>query len=152
MILGFTGTREGMTPNQLARLRLYLARLNPKVFIHGGAVGADEQAHLEALKFILARNIEIFPGSRKREIFWRGCFPRPYIASWTQPLMRNRFITKRCNHLIACSATEEEVTRSGTWATVRYARQAFRPITIIAPSGIVKEEYPVYETKVKKEA
>ena len=45
MILGFTGTRKGCTPPQLAALRSFLGLYRPGVLLHGGAVGADAEAH-----------------------------------------------------------------------------------------------------------
>jgi hypothetical protein len=33
-----------------------------------------------------------------------------------------------------------EVVRSGTWATVRYARNWEKPITLLMPDGTIKQE------------
>lgn len=43
--------------------------------------------------------------------------------------------------LVACPKEEEgEELRSGTWATVRYARRRHRPVYVVRPSGRVEEE------------
>lgn len=55
------------------------------------------------------------------------------------PLERNRTIVDECEVLVACPAGPE-VTRSGTWSTIRYARRIGRPVVIIYPDGSV--EYP----------
>ncbi len=139
-ILGFTGTRRGMTDAQLSRFRYKYAMRLPRTFVHGGAIGADEHAHQEAIKFTAARDIEIFPGSRDRELYWRAKFPTLLVVEWRQPLLRNRAMVARCDRLIACPGEPDEVLRSGTWATVRYARAAGKPVTLILPDGTVKEE------------
>lgn len=54
-------------------------------------------------------------------------------------LERNRDIVDSCDVLIACPRTLEEEVRSGTWATVRYARKVGKPIVILWKDG--KYEY-----------
>jgi hypothetical protein len=44
MTLGFTGTQRGMTAHQQERVRALLRAYKPDLFIHGGCVGADDQA------------------------------------------------------------------------------------------------------------
>lgn len=58
--------------------------------------------------------------------------PRPY-------LVRNRVIVDQCTALIATPDGPERL-RSGTWATVRYARILGRPILIIMPDGSCERE------------
>jgi hypothetical protein len=50
--------------------------------------------------------------------------PRPY-------LLRNLHIVDAVQVLIAGPSTNNEGTRSGTWYTVRAARRAGKPITIL---------------------
>ena len=47
-IVGFTGSQNGGTPQQLAWLRGRL--ITADVLHHGACIGADEQAHLLALE------------------------------------------------------------------------------------------------------
>ena len=42
--------------------------------------------------------------------------------------------------LIACPASADEELRSGTWATIRYARRKLKRIYLILPDGTVQEE------------
>jgi hypothetical protein len=55
------------------------------------------------------------------------------------PLERNRDIVDASDWLIAAPKGPEE-QRSGTWATVRYARKLGRPITIVWPDASVTRE------------
>lgn len=140
MIVGFTGTREGMTPQQRARFREVTVELKPQTFVHGGAVGADTDAHKEMLAFIEERDVEIFPGGADRELCWRIHAPGALVLRWTQPLTRNRAIVARATYLIACPHINTEELRSGTWMTVRTARKAGKPIIIIWPDGRINFE------------
>lgn len=55
------------------------------------------------------------------------------------PLHRNRMIVALASHLVAMPAGLE-IRRSGTWATIRYARKAGIPITIIWRDGTITKE------------
>ena len=133
MIYGFTGTSQGMTKVQRASFRALVQKLNVEVFHHGDCVGADAQAHNTVRKRTKARVIIHPPKNEKARAFCKG-------ASLTYPaddyLARNRKIVDRCQHLIATPAGDE-VLRSGTWSTVRYAKKIGRPVTIINPDGEV---------------
>lgn len=142
MILGFTGTRHGLTQAQRATLIALLRALKPSAVHHGCCIGADAT-------FALASS----------------CLdPKPHIVGWPQgtlspsltsgdalhvcdevmdaqaPLMRNRCIIACCERLIACPEGWNEQQRSGTWMTVRLARKVGKPITIIYPDGSTHEE------------
>lgn len=47
-------------------------------------------------------------------------------------MLRNDLLVNRCDELIAFPLTEEEIMRSGTWATIRRARKADKPVRIFA--------------------
>ena len=140
MILGFTGTLKGISRKQEIALTIRMARLAPSALIHGGAVGADTTAHRIALiPPRSVKRIDVYPCSVSRFVYW-GDMECPRDILYTvytvkKPLVRNRIIAKACNHLIACPRTVNETLRSGTWATVRYAIAAGKPVTIINPDG-----------------
>jgi hypothetical protein len=154
MILGFTGTLRGMTHEQKAIAELRIVELRPSVFIHGGASGADTDAHCIIIDripgFDFPHTIEIYPEDsplRRRHQYWR--FPEHRIAAKAsgrdfilhnpdKPLARNLTIVQRCDHLLATPDSHEEKLRSGTWATIRYARKAGKPHTIIWPDGEIQ--------------
>lgn len=118
MKVGFTGTRAGMSAIQKQQLATVLRWLNEGDAVaftelhHGMAVGADMEAETIAKAngwYVVKRH----PASGK-------------------PLARNRQIVAACDVLIAAPRTDQEELRSGTWATVRYARQAGKPVVMLS--------------------
>jgi hypothetical protein len=147
MILGFTGTRRGMTPAQRAALPSVLAAL-PERVLHGGAEGADEEFHDWIAEHIQNgfkwMECSIYPSSDVRWRYWLDHGVNEQFRSFDvhmpeAPLTRNRIIAKRCDHLLACPVEADEQLRSGTWATIRAARKLGKLITLILPDGTARE-------------
>ncbi len=132
--IGFTGTSHspGMTPKQIADLRNCLLQCFRRgaVFHHGDCIMADEQAHFIALECGYA--VEIHPPEDpKARAFCKGArivHPvKPYIA-------RNHDIVDVASQMFAAPrGNEASEPRSGTWASVRYARSHNKPVQIIWP-------------------
>ena len=149
MIIGFTGTRKGMTPSQIAQLRIVLTVFVPDPesargsqwdfggfeFHHGGAVGADREAHSEASIYCGEASVHVHPCPGViREDGPKFTFGSKF-AVWHEvfsPLVRNRHIVEACGILIAAPETDTEQLRSGTWTTVRYARKAGKPVVMLS--------------------
>lgn len=116
-----------MTPQQKEKLRSLLHHAD--VFHHGDCIGADAEAHKIA-RAVGCFSIVIHPSDLVDQraycngnIVWK---PRA-------PLIRNRSIVSSTDLLIAAPATKDEVLRSGTWATIRYARKGKKPVVILEP-------------------
>lgn len=142
MKIGFTGTRAGMTERQGVLLLDFLRRVGAgSTFHHGGAIGADFEAWKLA-HVILGLESECYPSnlpsSSAKTTDDKTHTPKP-------PLDRNRDIVNACDVLIA-TPEGDEVQRSGTWATVRYARKIDKPRAIIYPDGRVVWEKEVPDT------
>lgn len=136
MILGFTGTREGLILDQRDAVCSILDRVKPTEAHHGDCVGADEDFH-EILRYSFAdTKIVIHPPSDNAyQAFCEGdeILPaKPYLD-------RNRDIVDACELLIACPAERTEQQRGGTWYSIRYARKVGRKTKIIYPDGSVSE-------------
>ena len=132
--VGFTGTREGMTPKQCMKMHEMLGVLSNKgeellEFHHGDCLGADKDAHVEAILSEVVYKIVLHPPSNDRlralcnvniatplRVLVTVEKPRPY-------LLRNQDIVDSSDVLIAAPKEKEEVLRSGTWATIRRARE-----------------------------
>jgi hypothetical protein len=139
-IIGFTGTRKGMTDAQFAVVHDFIQDLKKSLPLegqHGDCAGADAAFH----------TICRIEGLRVSQ---RPCWLENFrahtdavpLAEPTDPLERNQKIVDDCDVLIACPATEEEQMRSGTWATIRMARAANKQILIAYPDGTLVEDSP----------
>lgn len=131
--LGFTGSQHGVTTAQRYALLHVLARyrLFGALWMHNGdCLGADNVA--AKLWQELDGKVHLHPPSiDTKRAFMYGEFveaPRPYLD-------RNKDIVCSCDELVATPAEMFEQLRSGTWATIRFARKIGRPVTIIWPNG-----------------
>ena len=138
--LGFTGTQRGMTEFQFQLVDVILLELLQLGFAtlhHGLCIGADAQAHK------IARAWSRPSGQPGRyEIhghpanIWekqQANLDCDVLHPIAEPLNRNRVIAHTCDLLLATPAELTETLRSGTWATIRYAREYGKPIIIIPP-------------------
>lgn len=123
MRIGFTGTRCGMSAAQKQQLRVVFrafisASDFARVFHHGAAVGADSEAAEMATQAGL--NVIAHPANGR-------------------PLERNKEIVDACDVLVAAPLWDTEQQRSGTWATIRYARKRGKPVVMLSrvPSPLV---------------
>ncbi len=135
--IGFTGTQQGCTEKQLATLVGLLRRLSvggAARLRHGSCIGADEQAHAVARRIGLG--VFKHPPSDASKMAECPMLPGEETAPPDEYLKRNRAIVDNCAILVATPKEEDgETLRSGTWATVRYARKQGRIVYIIRPSG-----------------
>lgn len=134
MAIGFTGTQKGLTQKQRDSLFLLLNEHKRTDFRHGDCIGADAEAH------IFARNaghkIIIHPPiDKSKQAFCRG---DGYVAA-KDYLDRNHDIVRASQWIIACPKGFAEELRSGTWATIRFAKKLGKRLTIIWPDGSKKE-------------
>lgn len=125
--VGFTGSRHGLSLAQRQQLVYALEWIGQGdgvrgEFHHGDgadANGGDESADRQAAKLAYQKGWEVHahpPAARTAEAM----------------LARNRVVVGSCSLLIAAPETDKEVLRSGTWATVRYARHAELPVLLLA--------------------
>ena len=138
--IGFTGTRKEITIAQHHAIHGLLTGIHSHTFHHGDCIGADAEAH--KIAYALGYDIVVHPPLSTIQRAWCGqgetgvtiLAPKPYLA-------RNLDIVEDCDILIACSFTDHELQRSGTWMTVRNARVKGKDVHIIFPNGtVVKEE------------
>ena len=128
-----------MTQKQEIELFIWLKKIAPGCeFHHGDCVGSDKRAAFLAHDAGL-RLFEHPPTNRSKRAYVSSFLestklpPKPYLE-------RNHDIVDASDALFATPNTMEEVMRSGTWATIRYARKRLKPIIIIWPDGTVTEE------------
>jgi len=130
MIIAFTGTQNGMSDRQKRTLRgimNFFSEDTNLIFLHGDCVGADADAHAIVNEFAI--DIELFPCDIKEKRAW--CKGAKLTHARIPPLKRNDIMAKRCDLLIAAPKSLHEEIRSGTWATIRYARKYDKSIIIL---------------------
>lgn len=128
--VGFTGTREGITDSALKVLNAFLPTINIEEFHHGDCIGADAIVH----NIIMSNNIPIIIHPPKDNKARAYCHSNTILPT-KDYLQRNRDIVDCTDILIATPSTKEEILRSGTWSTIRYARKIGRPIIIFYNDG-----------------
>lgn len=143
MDVGFTGTQKGMTPQQKKQLEEIIFVLKPSKVRYGDCIGADEEFHdiVDRYRTEWKQNVNIIihpPFDSKKRAFKKGDVlhePKAYLD-------RNQDIASECQVLIATPKENYEVVRSGTWATIRRAREALKRVIIIWPHGKVDLQEP----------
>lgn len=136
MILGFTGTQEGLSELQGLALVDLLWSLDFSAFHHGDCLGADSYADYVVRNKGLAVHIHP-PVNPAKRAFCDRRGGTSVVYGLLPYLKRNQRIVEACDRLIACPKGPEEL-RSGTWSTVRYARRLAKPVTIVYPDGTIE--------------
>lgn len=121
-----------MTPEQLETVREVMMKWvhNGRLF-HGACHGADRQAHT-----LWSSAREMFP-SNESQHRWAHSASGPKDAIHIidpNPLRRNRTMVD-FGDLVLAAPSGGETLRSGTWATIRYARKCKTPVIICWPDG-----------------
>jgi len=134
MVIGFTGTRKGITEYQFNRLMERLGDImdNAKEgeiveFHHGDCVGADAQA-AEMAHSVGMRIVSHPPFLSVRRAYAHSDETLP-VKGYKA---RNRDIVNVCDILLACPEGCETM-RSGTWYTIRIAYRTNKSIVIFMP-------------------
>jgi hypothetical protein len=133
MKLAFTGSQRGMTARQFEAFMEFMKDPRWTEFGNGLCIGADA----EAVRHVAFGRPDIkitgFPSNVPHKLAWgvtRLCYrvhpPKP-------PLDRNVDIAEWCDEMVATPKEEEEVIRSGTWTTIRRARERNKPVHILEP-------------------
>lgn len=143
MIVGFTGTREGLTRQQdnvldeMANLGEFGGENH-----HGDCVGADEEFDYFARRY--SGSVVIHPPEDDRlrafchlkDYGWgNGDWDNVTVLEPKPYLERNRDIVDGCDRLIACPKEPKGYASGGTGYTIDYAVKVGKPVTIIWPDG-----------------
>lgn len=130
MKIGFTGTRKGLTADQLEVVRILLQghASGDNEFHHGDCVGADEQA--AKLARIFRFKIVSHPPADDK---LRAHFPSDEVRDPLPYLERNRAIVDEVDFVIGAPGEVTEQLRSGTWSTIRYARGLCKDVQVVSP-------------------
>lgn len=125
--IGFTGTREGLNENQKNKIIELLNQYTSYIIYvyHGDCIGADTDFHKLCADFRNNKNVTLIitimpPDKNSMREFNKGDIimpPKSYLE-------RNTDIVINADIMIGCPIdANNEVTRSGTWSTIRKARK-----------------------------
>jgi hypothetical protein len=126
MIAGFTGTQAGMSVGQKRFFTVELQVREVTELHLGDCIGADFDAWKIA-KFLGIRTVGHPPSDPKKRAFCtydEEMPPAPYLE-------RNHHIVDASAMLFGAPRINREEPRSGTWATIRYARRVHKEVVII---------------------
>jgi hypothetical protein len=131
MIIGITGTREGMTEHQFEMIKQYLElHYQPGAeFHHGDCVGVDAEAALLARE--IGYKIVGHPGPDKDGL--RAFVECDESREPQSHFKRNRTIVDACDVLLVVPLQMERQERGGTWYTYDYAVKTDTPFFVIYP-------------------
>jgi len=135
MMLMLTGTQKGMTNYQKRYVIKFVKYWNDADIIenvrHGDCIGADAQFHNIVRRVNPDIHIIIHPCNiEKKRAFCRGAY---HICNPQEPLQRNINMVNIAPIVLVTPAEREEVRRSGTWATYRYAHKIGAKVLLIPP-------------------
>lgn len=143
MILGFTGTRNGMTAAQRATVDcLLIFRFNLTEAHHGDCLGADDE--FANLCHALTPRPKIYarPGFSAKGYANDLRANNPH-ADVTHPekthFARNRDIVDVCDVLLVVPVASIPQTSGGTWYSFGYAKKKKKPIVVVWPDGTVEK-------------
>lgn len=140
MNVGFSGTRKGMTPEQIAAITRLLERVkafNPTKecwLNHGDCTGADEQIH--PIGISLGYRIHVHPPENVKQRAYCELYDK--IETPQMYSMRNGIIVRRSDLVIAAPSGKKNIPRgSGTWQVIRLVRKIRpkKPYVVVYPDG-----------------
>jgi hypothetical protein len=144
-VIGFTGTKQGMTSLQKSQIRSIMESYRESAsdasiieFHHGDCIGSDAQADEIAREFGFKMVIHP-PVNPVARAFCDSRGPSE-LREPLEYLARDKQIAWECFILLGTPRSANEEVRSGTWATIRYARKLKRSILIVQPNGVIIEQ------------
>ncbi len=132
MILGMTGNREGLTKESSDFLINFIKNNNVTEVHHGDCLGCDEDFH-EICKLMNVKIIVHPPDKNTMRAFCDG--ENVTILPGKEYLKRNHDIVKSSDVMIAFPFLRHEILRSGTWATIRFAKKNNKKLFIVHKDG-----------------
>lgn len=138
MIIGFTGTRNGMTKEQRTVVEKFVDDMPVTALHHGACVGSDEQMHRIVIGFKPDVKITVHPGpDPKSSLVAKWCLEEwdTHVLPGKAHLRRNRDIVDAVEVMVATPPTMTNPGRGGTWWTIKEARRLGRAILVVLPDG-----------------
>lgn len=137
--IGFSGSRDGMTPAQMRAVYQYLDGAQFEAH-HGDCVGSDAEFHVIAT-VLGGRTVAHPPVNTSRRAYCKA----DVILPARDYLSRDWDIARDAGELIATPKDPRPPSRpGGTWTTIGYAVQLGRPVHVFLPDGTWKDGREFY--------
>ena len=126
MIAGTTGSRHGREKEIGYVFGRWLVHNGVTELHHGDCLGWDEEA------FKIAAMLGIKTVAHPCDLREHRAYTQSTVVlPIKRPLVRNRAIVDAAEVVFAAPTSQTEVLRSGTWATIRYAREKGKPVSVL---------------------
>jgi hypothetical protein len=135
VVIGFTGSREGMTMEQKKTMESILSKLSIQEARHGDCVGADAQFH----EYCISHDIPVIIHPPQNVVRRAYCSNYKSILPPKDYIPRDKDIVKFSDVIIATPKTKKKIPKSGTWFTFQYAKRMKKKYFLINPDGLVAD-------------
>jgi hypothetical protein len=143
IIIGISGTRQGLTDIQLKKVENILIKLQSKYedmeMHHGDCIGSDQQIHEMVVEKNLVQSIVIHPPKNAAlRSFCENCFNDTIIIKQEfekDYLDRNKDIVAISELMIITPKENDEIVKSGTWMSYRTSKKLNKKTLLIKPNG-----------------
>lgn len=138
--VGFTGTQNGMIPEQMVTVLKLIFILKPTHVHHGDCVGADEEFHQLAILAKVPYIVIHPPDDPKKRAHcydvYRFTEHTKFLLCSEKPyLVRNQDIVDASGIVIATPYEVVEQQRSGTWSTMRKTLKSEKDLITVWLNG-----------------
>lgn len=143
IVLGFSGSREGVTPKQRDALLAYFKANQVHELHHGACAGADAVCQRTYITAARSKIIIMHPGPYGPH---RSCLVFDYTAledyDWRQltfrlepnlPFLQRSTDIVNESDVIICAPKSLDDRKSGTWSVINRARKAGKELIILEP-------------------
>lgn len=136
MIIGFSGTRKGMTKNQKKTVNTLLKYIKPVEVHHGDNIGADKEFHIMSRK--LKIRIFIHPPIKNNMRAFCEIIKNDYSYDPKPYLVRDKSIVLLSDLLFIAPDNKKFKYRAYNSFIYNYANKHFKKIIIIWSSGQIE--------------
>lgn len=140
MKIGVTATRAGLSPAQLDVAHYVFTSNDVEELHHGDCVGGDAELHDVLLEAEPDARVVIHPPDDPRHRAYCAAREGDAVLEEKYYTDRNHDIVDAADVVVAFPSSGREKVRSGTWATIRYARKLAKPLVIVYPTGTQSRE------------
>ena len=132
--IGITASRKGISAQALETFEAVLQE-HPELeeLHHGDCVGGDEQIHMMVQNIVPEVRLVIHPPIN--EDLRANCKGAYKVLPKKDYMSRNHDIVNTSEVIVGFPNGNHEIIRSGTWATLRFARKKNKKIIVIYPDG-----------------